>query len=135
MDDSVDIEYTHIREYSSRGLENRLYESAVWNISYRCTAMQHSPKCFPMYTYPTVSLCYCEACSAGFTSWTTVLVSTVGFTSSFGGSGKIFPSAPRGFLVQPVLNKGPSLKRGKGWASVLMTMSVRGKRSFGEKRR
>jgi hypothetical protein len=63
-----------------------------------------------------------------------VFVST-GCISTFAGSSMILPSGPRGFLVQPVLKSGPSLKRGKGCASVLMTTSSSGRRSFGEKRR
>ncbi len=55
--------------------------------------------------------------------------------SCFGGSVRIFPSGPRGFLFQPVSNNGPSLKRGNGCASVLMTTLSNGRKSFGEKSR
>ena len=52
----------------------------------------------------------------------TLLVSTATFlVSILAGSTIIFPSDPRGFLFHPVENNLPRLKRGNGWASVLMT--------------
>lgn len=66
----------------------------------------------------------------------TVLIAIEGVSSFFaGGSGRIFPSAPRGFLFQPVLFSGPSLNRGKKCASVLMTIVSSGSRSSSENSR
>ena len=56
-------------------------------------------------------------------------------TVAVGGWRIIFPSASLGFLFQPVENNGPSVKRGKGWASVLMTIFSKGSSSLGENRR
>ena len=89
----------------------------------------------PFYEYISHYFGGDPVCTGSFlvftSSITTFLVSIV--CSTF--DSMILPSAPLGFLFHPVENNGPSWKRGKGCASVLMTTWSSGKRSLGEKRR